>query len=233
MLGLTREPRHEVDSTADAITFRQVRQQMGGILRRDGNFRWLLVAKALTACAIVATTFYSLFAIQQFRATGVELGVLTGVLTLSQMAANLLFGWLGDRWGHRRMYAIGGLMMAASATLAVLAPSLGWMYLVFGLAGAARATFWAVTISFTLEFGTVLERPIYIGMANTLIAPFTLGAPILGGELAQRLGYPPLFIICAVAGLLTALVLFFLVYDPRFHVGRTVEAAPAHGVVGD
>ncbi len=230
-LALTREPAHEVVAvTADTP---RTRQRMGKILREDHNFRWFLLAKAFTACAIVGVSFYSLYAVQRFRAPESVLGIMTGVLTLSQMSANLLFGWLGDRWGHRLMYAIGGLMMAGSAALAVLAPSVGWFYLVFGLAGAARAAFWAVTISFTLEFGTLEERPVYIGMANTLIAPITLGAPIVGGSLAQAWGYPPLFIICSVAAVLTSLVLFFLVYDPRFHVGRTPESAPAHGVIGD
>jgi MFS family permease len=227
MLALTKEPRHPVQAGAGALSFRQVRQQMGAILRRDSNFRWFLVAKACTACAMVALTFYALYTSQRFQATPLDLGVMTGVLTLSQMSANLLFGWLGDRWGHRRMYAIGGLLMAVSAGLAVVAPTLGWMYLVFALGGMARATFWAVSISFTLEFGTLTERPVYIGMANTLIAPFSLGAPILGGALAQQRGYEALFIACAVAALLTAVVLFVFVYDPRFQAADALEAAPA------
>jgi len=230
-LSLTREPAHELVAVTEDTP--RTRQRMGKILREDANFRWFLLAKAFTACAIVGVSFYSLYAVQRFSAPESVLGIMTGVLTLSQMSANLLFGWLGDRWGHRLMYVIGGLMMAASALLAVLAPSVGWLYLVFGLAGAARAAFWAVTISFTLEFGTLEERPVYIGMANTLIAPITLGAPIVGGSLAQAWGYPPLFIICSIAGLLTALVLYFLVYDPRFYVHNAPEAAQAHGVIGD
>lgn len=233
-LSLTREPAHELVAVTEETP--RTRQRMGKILREDTNFRWFLVAKALTACAIGgigSVSFYSLYVDQHFNAPESIVGIMTGVLTLSQMSANLLFGWLGDRWGHRLMYAIGALMMAASALLAGLAPSVGWMYLVFGLAGAARAAFWAVTISFTLEFGTLEERPIYIGMANTLIAPITIGAPIVGGSLAQAWGYPPLFIICSIAGLLTALVLLFLVHDPRFRVGQTPEVAPAHGVIGD
>lgn len=230
-LSLTREPAHELVAVTENTP--RTRQRMGKILREDANFRWFLLAKAFTACAIVGVSFYSLYAVQRFSAPESVLGIMTGVLTLSQMSANLLFGWLGDRWGHRLMYVIGGLMMAASALLAVLAPSVGWLYLVFGLAGAARAAFWAVTISFTLEFGTLEERPVYIGMANTLIAPITLGAPIVGGSLAQAWGYPPLFIICSIAGLLTALVLYFLVYDPRFRVHNAPEVAQAHGVIGD
>jgi MFS family permease len=230
-LSLTREPAHEVAPRTTATP--RTRQQMATILRRDGNFRWLLLAKVFTACATVGVSFYSLYAVQRFNAPESTLGIMTGVLTLSQMSANLAFGWLGDRWGHRRMYAIGGLMIAFSAALAVLAPSVGWFYLVFALAGAARASFWAVTIALTLEFGTQTEKPVYIGMANTLIAPVTIGAPLLGGSLAEQFGYPPLFIICAVAGVLTALVLFLFVYDPRFHIQNAPEAAPAHGAIGD
>ena len=36
-----------------------------------------------------------------------------------------------------------------------------------------------------LEFGEEEDRPAYIGLANTLIAPFTFLAPVLGGWLAD------------------------------------------------
>ena len=45
---------------------------------------------------------------------------------------------------------------------------------------------------------TLHQRPIYVGLSNTLIALISLIAPILGGVIAQYLGYEPLFVVALV-----------------------------------
>jgi MFS family permease len=136
-------------------------------------------------------------------------------MTIGQTIANPIFGWLGDRWGHRSMYLIGGLLMAASAGTVLFAQDVSWFYVAFALAGAANATFWSVAIALTLEFGETHEKPLYIGLANTLVAPVSLLAPIIGGALAQYMGFHATFLLSVVAGLLTAAVLQFGLSDPR------------------
>ena len=84
----------------------------------------------------------------------------------------------------------------------------------------------------TVEFGTDANRPYYIGLVNTLIAPGTLGAPILGGILADSLGFSATFIVAALGATITALILVFAVYDPRTQ--PEFAAAPVvAGHVGD
>lgn len=211
-LRLTREPEHEplAEKTESLGWHRFVE-----ILRRDGNFRWFLLARLLAQVAWMALSFYTIYAVRHFKMDEVTAGVLTFVLMLSQTVANPILGWLGDRYSHRLVYALGALMMTASAGLALAAPDLGWFYLVFGLAGASNATLWATTMSLTLEFGKEGESPLYIGLANTLIAPLAVLAPIVGGWLADNGSFQATFFISVVAGLLMAFVLLFTVRSPR------------------
>jgi len=62
-----------------------------------------------------------------------------------------------------------------------------------------------------MDFGTEAERPTYIGMSNTLIAPANILAPFLGGWLAQLWGYPSAFLASAAGGLLAISVFHFRV----------------------
>lgn len=213
-LNRTREPAHSVAAPTEQMRLGWAK--MREILARDVNFRWFLVARALSSVAWVAVAFYTIHAVKTFQITETKTGLLAGVMTISQTVANLAFGWLGDRWGHRTMLGLGGLMMAGSAGLAAFAPNFGWFYLVYALAGAANATFWAIVITLTLEFGEGEEKPLYIGLANTLVAPISLLAPIFGGVLAGQFGYHAAFLLSMMAGLLMAGVLFFAMYDPRF-----------------
>ena len=99
--------------------------------------------------------------------------------------------------------------------MAWLAPTLDWFYLVFILDGIANTAFWTIGMAFSMDFGPEDERPTYVGMSNTLIAPATILAPFLGGWLADKSGYPATFITSAVMGLLTAVLLHFFVHDTR------------------
>jgi MFS family permease len=95
------------------------------------------------------------------------------------------------------------------------APDTTWFYPVFMLAGVANVAFWTTGITLTLEFGAEAERPAYIGLANTLVAPGTILAPLVGGWLADSAGYPAAFIASAIGRLLTVLILHVTVQDPR------------------
>ena len=142
-------------------------------------------------------------------------GYLTAALTISQTIANLAMGWLGDRFGHLAMLVIGALCISFSALLALKAPSLDWFYLIFILEGLANVAIWTIGMAITVEFGTESERPIYIGLSNTLAAPITILAPLFGGWLADNAGFGATFLTSAVGGLVTAMVLIFLVRNPR------------------
>jgi MFS family permease len=212
-LARTREPAHEIslEQSAQGLGWRR----MVSILREDGNFRWYIVARLLAALAWMAIAFYTIYAVRHFHMDDITAGALTFVLMFSQTIANPILGWIGDRWSHRVVYASGALMMAASAAVAVLAPEIGWFYVVFALAGAANATSWATAMTFPLEFGKDAEKPLYIGLANTLIAPLALAAPLLGGWLADNAGFQSTFLVSVVCGILAAVVLLFGVINPR------------------
>jgi MFS family permease len=188
---------------------------LGTILQRDGNFRWFLGSRMLSQLAVMAFSFYTVYVVRYHGLSEVEVGVMTGVLLGVQTLANPLVGWIGDRWSQRLALEIGAVAAALSAILAWWAPSPGWFYLVFILAGVANAALWTVTLAMTLKFGREAERPVYIGLSNTLVAPATILAPVLGGLLADRFGYAAAFQASALGGLATVAVLQFFVRDPQ------------------
>jgi MFS family permease len=190
-------------------------KKMGEILRRDGNFRWYLVVRMLSQLAVMAFSFYTIYALRYHQMSEEISGLMMGVFTIGQIAANPIMGRIGDRWSHPAVMKVGALCASASALLAWLAPNLNWFYLVFLLAGLANVAIWTIGLAIILEFGEETERPVYIGLANTLIAPVTILAPILGGWLADSVGFQATFLVSCVSGLAAAAVLHILLHDPR------------------
>ena len=185
------------------------------ILRRDVNFRWFIVSRMLSQIATTGFAFYIIYCVKQFSMNDFTAGVLTAAATVSQIIANPLMGWAGDHWGHHTVLLVGASAAMLSCLLAGLAPGLIWFYPVMILSGLANVAVWTNGLAMTVEFGNEVERPVYIGLSNTLVAPFAILAPIFGGWLADAAGYRTMFIAVAGAGLITMAVLYLWVRDPR------------------
>jgi MFS family permease len=234
-LAWTREPDNDaalvMPTSASSQRMAYFRANIGRILATDSNFRWFVIARALAMFGSIALYFYAIFASRRFNVDDGELGVMTGILLLFTVIANPILGWAGDRWSHRVMYAISILLAASSAGLAMIAPDAGWLYLGFALLGAAKAGLWTIPLSLAAQFGTPSDRPYYIGLTNTLIAPAAILAPIIGGALANGSNFTFAFALGLVGGVVSAAILLFVVREPRT-VNDAVPATPVAAALG-
>jgi MFS family permease len=212
-LGATREPA----DTEKTIPPRQSLpwREWLDILRRDRNFSAYLIVRFLSSFSTMGFAFYIVYGLRHFGMDEVTAGFLTAALTITSTVANMVMGWLGDRVGHRAMLIAGSIAVTASSLLAWGAPSIAWMYPAFILSGLANVAYWTIGMAITVEFGDEETRPTYIGLANTLVAPATILAPLIGGWIAEATGFQTTFMISAVGGLVIAALLLWLVRDPR------------------
>ena len=188
-------------------------KDLRSILKRDINFRWFVVVRILAQLGTVGFAFYTVYVVRFYGVDEGTAGILTGVLMIVQTIFNPIMGWLGDRWSHRGVMALGMVSAAVSAGVALWAPSVGWFYLAYSLAGIAYVSSWTIALAMTLEFGEEHEKPSYIGMANTLIAPTAFIIPLFGGWLADAVGYHATFLATSIGAIATVLVLSFILHD--------------------
>jgi MFS family permease len=212
-IAMTRESPHEVIQVEGNQP--PIWHSMMEILHRDRNFSWFLLARMVVQLGTMAFSFYTVFAATRLQGSSYAVGILTSVLMITQVISNPLLGWLADRWSRKGVLVIGALAIVLSAMTARFAPSIEWLYPSMILAAVANTAFWTITMAMTLEFGSEQERPTYVGMANTLIAPATILAPLIGGWLADSRGYSATFLLSAGAGLAAAAIFLFLVKDPQ------------------
>jgi len=210
-LNLTLEFERKVE--ASAFSDMPLWQSVRSILSKDTPFRWYLVTRIVSQFGNMAFVFYTVYAVRQLAMSEVMAGVMTGILMLAQVITNPLLGWIADRWGKRNVLAIGSAATAVSAFLAFIAPDLNFFYAVFLLAGIGSSAYWTIGMAFTMGFGTEEERPTYVGMANTLIAPAAILAPLIGGWIADIGGFRTTFIFASFAATIAMIVLLLFVCD--------------------
>ncbi|HLO34391.1 MAG TPA: MFS transporter [Anaerolineales bacterium] len=215
-LALTREPAdyEKVIEENPAPFWHGARR----ILKNDKNFDWFLSSRILSQFATMGFAFYIVYALRRFHMDTVTAGYLTATLTIAQTVANAGMGWLGDRVGHRLMLVIGAASATLSSLLAWYAPSLVWFFPVFVLAGFANVSIWTNGMTMTVDFSGESERPFYIGLVQTLTAPATIIAPLIGGRIADTQGFASTFGWSTVLSVLVLAILIFLVKEPRKQV---------------
>ncbi len=224
-LSMTREPKSTParQDSGEALWSRSL-----AILRTDKNFLAFLVVRILSQFGGMAFAFYVIYAVQQYNMSDGAAGVMVAILLIGQVVLSPVMGRLGDRWSHRGVMSLGALGAALSAILAWQATSVQWFYGIFLLEAVAVIAIWTTPLALSVAFARhPEERPIYIGMANTLPAPAAILAPIFGGWLADIAGYPVMFVLSAVFALSMAAALWFVMKDPEKQT-RQFAAATAY-----
>ena len=134
---------------------------------------------------------------------------------------NPFWGYLGDRRGHKVVMESAAVLAILSAITAAFANSPMIFYVVFAITGMSLSADMIARLSIVLEFSKPEERPTYIGLTNTIKAPFAIVAPIMGGILGDRFQLPFVFLLTAIIVFLGLLVLLLGVKEPRNH--RTIH----------
>jgi MFS family permease len=211
-LNATREPARIPDP--DTNNLQPLWSDVGKILRTDHHFRNFLISRFISQFGMMAFAFYTVFAVKKLSMSNITVGVMTSVLMITQVVANPLLGRLADKWSRKWMLVLGGVASVFSAILALVIKDPGLFSLVFILNGIAATCFWTIGLAISFEFGKESQRPTYVGMSNSLIAPSTILAPLMGGFLADSFGYPTTFVVSAVFGVISIFTLIALVKDP-------------------
>jgi MFS family permease len=113
------------------------------------------------------------------------------------------------------MLIIGAGAATLSSLLAWFAPSLAWFFPIFILTGFANVSIWTNGMTMTVDFSNEAERPFYIGLAQTLTAPATMIAPLIGGWIADTQGFGITFGVSTFLSIVMMAILIFLIKEPR------------------
>jgi MFS family permease len=184
------------------------------ILRHNQNYRNFLVGDALLVTAGVASAFFTVDALARFGLPESHAGRFTIVMAAASVVAGPLFGYLGDRYGHRLNLFLGAVTTVLTSLLALFAPSAAVYTLVFVLAACTLVLRSISRLPIVAELCVEAERPTYVALSNVLTAPFAL-AGVLAGWAAGRFGYDVVFVGTAAVGAVAAYWMLERVREPR------------------
>jgi len=212
-LALTREP--SLHSRKPAISLAEYWRRLPDVLRRDHNFASYLLARVMTVLGRMGIGFLTVYAVERWQLTDGQAGLYTTAILVGQALANLVFGLVADRRGHKLVLESSLALAIFSMLAAMWAPSPRWMYVVFAAVGAFSASDILSMIGIVMEFGNPVDGTTYFGLANTIPGLFAAVAPVIGGWLASRVDYRMTFAVAAGLSVVAWAVLHWRVQEPR------------------
>jgi Na+/melibiose symporter-like transporter len=197
------------------MALRDYLRELPAVLHKNHNYRAYLISRSTVIMGGMATGYFLVYGIERLGVPESDAGVFTALLVGSQAVANLFWGPLGDHLGHKRVLVGEAVGTALAALVACLAGSPAWLWVTFGLLGVAIAAGSVSGLNIILEFCAPEDRPTYIGLTNTILAPVATLAPIIGGWLATWAGYRAMFGVAAGLALAGGALMILWVREPR------------------
>lgn len=199
-----------------------VRISIGKAARSNPSFTWWVVNRL---AFLVGTTNLSGFAVyflqgrlgyaeEQAAGPASQLMMVVGLFIL---VSALPSGWLADRFGHKRLVAISGIVATLGTVVILLSPNLTVIYIGGCLIGAAAGLFFTANWALGTSLVPKEEAGRYLGISNLAGAGAGAVGAYIGGPIADYftahvpglpgIGYVLLFAIYGALFLLSVLTL--------------------------
>ena len=212
-LGSVKEPTDEVYT--GQLPFGEFLKKAFYTLRSDENYKLFVLVQIFGGAMTLALPFYVLYAKDVL---GIKLGMV-GIFLSAQMLgsviSNLLWGYLSDFVGNKKVIQISIVLGLMAPLIALITPAhLSELFiLLFVLIGFSMMGQMIGNTNFLLGISPSKDRPTYISLSGTLRFPVMI-FPLIGGIIVQHISYTFLFIVTMLS-VFFGFVLSFRLHEPR------------------
>ena len=192
--ALVREP---AGTPALREPMRAMLRRLPSVLRRDDSFRRYLRVRFLALAALLAEPFYAVHAITNLGAPVTSLGTFVVMATFASITVNFALRRHADRGRNVTVLQIALALLVAAPIAALTIDDPRAFGVVFALSAAGTSAMGIAAWNLLYAVSPAPERPLYVGVANSVLALPSL-APVAAGLAAGLIGFRPLFGLAAL-----------------------------------
>jgi EmrB/QacA subfamily drug resistance transporter len=174
--------------------------------RTKSSVAWVVVLTAISSFMAAIDTLVVSTAIPTIR---IDLGASISQLEWTVNSYNLAFAVmlvtaaaLGDRFGRRRLYALGLVGFVAASAAAALSPSVGWLIVARALQGVAAAFMMSLGLALLTAAFPAERRGTAIGLYSAVTGLAVASGPLVGGAVVNGLEWTWIFWLNVPIGLI-------------------------------
>jgi len=184
-------------------------------LREQPDFIRFMISRAVLGLGILGNAFYALYGQRVFEQTAGSIAIFTMIILFTQSLIGFVWGWVGDRFGYKKVYVIVSILVIAQGFLAVFATAPWMIYLIAFCIGSVYAAFRIADSNMIFEIAPSAETSRFVGITNTFVAPIMTLAPLMGGALVDIFSHQVMFITVIGVGILSTVLAVVLMPQLR------------------
>ena len=163
----------------------------------------------------------------EFHATREQMGALTTAMFFVYMLAAPLTGWLGDRY-RRKPLIIAGAVLWSLATLSTAWVHGYWtLYFRHAIVGIGEASFGIFAPAVIADFYPERDRNRILSIFYTAIPVGAALGYLAGGQMGSMWGWRQPFFICAIPGLIVAVLFGLFGREPTRGAQDHIKSTPS------
>jgi MFS transporter, Spinster family, sphingosine-1-phosphate transporter len=168
---------------------------------------------------------------REFRATDQQMGALTTALFIAYMLVAPLTGWLGDRLSRKPLIIAAALFWSLATLATAWVHDYRSLYIRHALVGIGEATFGIFAPAVLSDFYSERDR-------NRVLSLFYIAIPVgaalgylAGGQMGSKWGWRAPFFVCAIPGIVVALLYVWIGREPERGASDHLNATPDRATV--
>jgi MFS family permease len=201
-----------------------------GALAGNRAFLGLVVSGFVWNLALqIAAPFFNVYLVRHLGAGAGTVGLLAGVNTLFGLLGSGLFGRVMDRLGALKTQALTGFLIPIIPTAWIWVTAPWQVGVLEAYAGLVWAGYNLANFALLLELTPASHRPRAVALYQTVVFASAVAGPLLGGWLADTLGFHVIFGASGAGRLVGILLYVWLAVWPGLgtRAGRAGPAVPA------
>jgi MFS-type transporter involved in bile tolerance (Atg22 family) len=204
-LTYAKEDEHDIEENLD--NEKKYFSKMKDVIKTDKNFVYYLFSVAfIGGLGKMILAFQIIIAKEKLGILIEHVSIATFILLISQTLGYLIWGFLSDKYGFKKVLVISGICFIPATIFTFLMSNIFIFYIsmfFFGVAQSARninENNLAINLCNNQK-----KQPLYIGLRNLLVGPVFAFSPIISGVIYDIFGYGILFcvsILFMISGLI-------------------------------
>ncbi|MQW23105.1 MULTISPECIES: MFS transporter [unclassified Lactococcus] len=151
---------------------------------------------------------------EQMNFTGTTMGLMISIFAFAELVASPITGALSDKYGRKKLIALGMLVFAFSQFLFGISEVKSWFYVSRALGGIAAAMVMPAVTAYVADVTTLKERTKAMGIVSAAISGGFIIGPGIGGFIAQ-FGIRVPFYFAAILSLLGFILTLTMLKEPQ------------------
>lgn len=194
---------------------RNVLHTMRSIYREDARMPWLVLCYVVRSFGFLLGTYMTAVFVERCNLDESHMWIPVILLSLPQLPAHLLSGWLVDRYGAKLALVLSALLVCVNSLQIIFCHNLLTFTILFSYIAVGGSLIQIAWPTLLVKLAPVAKRPAYISTLSLSTAPGAVLTSCFGILLVRWTGYDYVFYVSATGGLIAALLFAFTLPNIR------------------